>query len=499
MARETRRWATSARAGGAPHAPTAPHGTYAAAGAEPRGRGRGAPKPSGPARFWDGRQVRRALVAAFVVSGLVHGVVTPWRLVSAPDVEFKDVDDELTIPIEMLGDDTPPPKPDPPPQPTTAPTTDPSGPGADAAPPPPKRDAGPASDAGAADDASPLALGDAGVALVSDGGEGEADGGPSDGGEGDSGAIALAEAGAPAAPPNAGGFANIVQGGPVNVDLLVNVDVIRAHPIGKRMGPLLSAIPQWSEFIHGSETGLDPINDTNWIHIYGPSLIHTDRDAVHVHYSAPEAKVDRVLALIAERGDGKGGPYDAGVPGVKATLGYADQASRVILRARPGEVVIVPPAKANDFAKVLKSRVVKPSIRPGEAMRLRVVDPKRQVAIKQLKFPESLKEIRIWIVPRNGDSGADLYGEGDCGDEAGAQEAAEWVKEVVKQTNAARIGVPPFTMSVQSATKNLLDGAVVSTDGNKVRLHLPANKEQLEALLAGAALVLHVDLDKEKP
>ena len=89
MARETRRWATSARAGGAPHAPTAPHGTFAEGGARAdSGRGRGgAPKPSGPARFWDGRRVQRALVACLVLSSVVHFVLAPWKLVSAPDVE----------------------------------------------------------------------------------------------------------------------------------------------------------------------------------------------------------------------------------------------------------------------------------------------------------------------------------------------------------------------------------------------------------------------------
>ena len=291
-------------------------------------------------------------------------------------------------------------------------------------------------------------------------------------------------------------FAQGALGDVVYVDLLVNVDVIRTHPIGAKMGPLLAGIPQWNEFIHGSETQFDPIKHTNWIHIYGPSLIHTDRDAVHVHYAVSDAVVDRAIDLMSQRSDGKGGPFDAGVPGVRATMGYADQASRVILRARPNEVVIVPPSKAADFAKVLKARPIKPNLRPNEAMRLRVVDPTRQIAIKQLKFPGALKELRLWIIPRNADSGADLYGEGDCTDEAGARDVADALKDTVKQTNAMRVGVPPFTMSIQSASKGLLDNVEITTDGDKVRLHLSANKEQLEALLGGAAMVLKVDLDQ---
>lgn len=510
MARETRsKWATSAREGGAPAAPTAPHGTDGVTaglggGSAPGRASKRGKKTNGPARFWDPRSTRRALIGCLVFSGLVHYAVAPWKFISKPpDIELKDVDDELTIPIEMLGElaAPPPPKVDPAPPPPTAQPADTAGTGADAGPPRPDggaRDAGPPRDAAVDDAATPLSDSDAGARPLADGGAPEdLDAGVAEGGAGDlDGAVAMVEAGTPAAPPSAGGLAGIVQGGPVNVDLLVNVDVIRTHPIGAKMGPLLAGIPQWNEFIHGAETQFDPIKHTNWIHIYGPSLIHTDRDAVHVHYAVSDAIVDRAIDLMSQRGDGKGGPFDAGVPGVRATMGYADQAPRVILRARPNEVVIVPPSKAADFAKVLKARPIKPNLRPNEAMRLRVVDPTRQIAIKQLKFPGALKELNLWVVPRNSDSGADLYGQGDCTDEAGARDVADALKDTVKQTNAMRVGVPPFTMSIQSATKGLLDNVEITTDGDKVRLHLSANKEQLEALLGGAAMVLKVDLDQ---
>jgi hypothetical protein len=265
----------------------------------------------------------------------------------------------------------------------------------------------------------------------------------------------------------------------------MNVDVIRQHPVGARMGPLLAGIPQWNEFIHGAETGFDPIKHTNWVHIYGPSLIHTDRDAMHVRYSASDEMVDKAIELVSRRAE-KGGPFDAGVPGVRAMLGYGDNAPRVIMRVRPKEVVIVPPAKAHDFAVVLKARPVHPDLRVGEAMRVKVMNPSRQIAIPQLKVPASLKDFSLWILPRAGDAGADLYAEGDCTDEQAARDIADGIRDLVNQQKAS--------MAVRLATRGLLNNVEIVPDGVKVRVHVNATREQLEALLSAAALQLGVQL-----
>ena len=121
-------------------------------------------------------------------------------------------------------------------------------------------------------------------------------GAPTDAGEGDAAGDGglLASAGDSGAPPGATGprdpgsmigLAGLISAGTINVTLLVNISVIRTNPVGARMGPLLYGIPQWNDFMKGSQVTVDPIRDTDWILIYGPSLIHTDRDAVIVHYS----------------------------------------------------------------------------------------------------------------------------------------------------------------------------------------------------------------------
>jgi hypothetical protein len=467
-------------------APTAPHATPA----EKRDR------KSGPARFWSRRRIRVALSIALSFSLVFHSWLTrPWTLLF-PDtsgIEAKNAEGELTIPVELLGEE-PPPEEKPPPteQIATPPEDDPNGLKA-------KKDAGPKPKPDAAvPDAETLAT-DAGVALIDlDGGavSSTTDGGaPTDAGESDAANDAglLASAGDASSPPGASGprdpgamigMPGLISAGTVNVTLLVNISVIRQNPVGARMGPLLYGIPQWNDFMKGSQTTVDPIKDTDWILIYGPSLIHTDRDAVFVHYSIADTVVDNAVDSIAKRYD-KGGPFDAGVPGVKAALGFADNAERVFLRGQTHVLVIVPKDKAKDFALLAKKATINPRVRPGEALRLTVKDPWKQISIPGLKFSQSLKELRLWIVPRPSDGGADIFIEGDCTDEEGASDAATALTDLIKRQNV---------LVVRAATRGLLNNAKVTADGTHIKSQLSASQEQLEAILQGVGAILGVQV-----
>jgi hypothetical protein len=352
-------------------------------------------------------------------------------------------------------------------------------------------DAGPA--LAASDAASPLVALDAGPLLAASDAGGPSDAGESDAADagGDGGLVASASDAA--APPGASGprdpgamigMPGLISAGTVNVTLLVNIAVIRQNPVGARMGPLLSGIPQWADFMKGSQVAVDPVRDTDWILIYGPSLIHTDRDAVFVHYAIADDVVDTAVESIARRYD-KGGAFDAGVPGVKASLGHADNAERVFLRGQPHVLVIVPKDRATDFARLSKRATINPRVRAGEAMRLTVKDPWKQVSIPGLKFSNALKELRLWIVPRGSDGGADVYIEGDCTDEEAASDVADALTELVRRQNA---------LGVKIVTRGLLNNVKVTPDGTHIKSQLSASPEQLEALLQMMAAVLGVQV-----
>ncbi len=437
------------REGAAETAPTAPHAT-------PRtGKSK---KRTGPENFWGNRGVRTALGLAFFASLVLHYSVSPWTLFPEHPLEFKDTEGEISIDTDLLNDQPAAPPPE---KSDTPPTSDPVAPG-----PGPKKnvrdaavdedkDGGEDLDADIVDAAPEIS--DAEVAMIGD--------------------ASVVGANGPRDPNAFIGAAGAVQAGPPLVQLLVNMEVIRQNPIGAQMGPMLSAIPQWDEFIAG--TNVDAVKDTDWVFISGPSLIRTDRDAIFVHYSTTDAKVDHAIDIVAHKYD-RGGYFDAGVPGVKATMGHADRAQRVFLRPQSHLLVVVPPDYAHTAATMLLKVKISPHIRPGEAMRLTLENPSHPMPF----LPASMKELRLWITPR-ADGGADTIAEADCTDAAAAIQAAEDLKKLIRQQNS---------LGVRMVTNGLLNGFDVDVDGSTVRGRLPASREQLQTLLGLVASQLGVSL-----
>jgi hypothetical protein len=427
--------------GAAQGAPTAPHAT-------PR-TDRG--KSTGPERFWKRWPMRLALAACLVISGVAHCAVVPLEVPRG--FEVKDVEGEAAIPVDILAeDDTPPP---PPPADTRAPEDEKGDKPANL--PPRRPDAGAPVDAAAPDasaDARPDAPSDA----------------SSDGAFGDGGPFPLAEAGPSATGPKDPqailGAAGAVQADVVLVMVVVNAEVIRGNPVGARMGYLLRGIPQWDEFMSG--TDIDPVRDTDWVMISGPSLVNTTRDVVLIHYATSDAIVDKAIDVVSHKYD-RGGPIDAGVPGVKASLAHADRAERILLRPQPHVLAVVPTSVAERVARQLVVSKVPAHIRPGEAVYVRLVNPHHPMP----EIPATITEMRLRVVPRS-DEGADVFIDGDTKDAQTATEAAEDVKGIVRRHNDT------FT---SLATDGLLDHVDVGAEGNLVRLHLTASRRQIETLV----------------
>src|SRR5580692_11764742 len=195
----------------------------------------------------------------------LHYVALPGSLLPRHSFEIHDVDGTLTIPVDVLMDKSPPPPAAPPPAPSSpkeakAPVT---------AEPSPEGTALRHRDAGAfakvdAGDSDGGSSGDVEVADAST----DAEGGIFEEGGIASSEDAAAPSGSARDAVGMIGTAGNVQAGPQNVVLTVNMSAIRNHPEGKRVGPLISAVPQWDDFLVG--TGIDPLRDIDWVSINGP-------------------------------------------------------------------------------------------------------------------------------------------------------------------------------------------------------------------------------------
>lgn len=417
--------------GAAQAAPTAPHAT-------PR---TGSKSRTGPERFWARWPVRVALALSLIVSSIVHCSMVPLDVPHS--FEVRDVEGEAVIPIDVLtAEEAPPPTPPPEPSPQGKPPDDQRE--KEPVQAPLRRDAGtvdaaPDAAPDAADAAAPF---DGAIAASADAGQT----GPRD----------------PEAILGAESFRADAQ----LVYLLVNAEVIRSHPVGARMGYLLRGIPQWDDFMSG--TDLDPVRDTDWVIISGNSLRNTAHDAVLIHYSASDAVVDHAVRVVSSKYD-RGGPFDAGVRGVRATLVHADRAERVILRPQPHLLAVVPPSFAERNARVLVAGPVKVHTHPGEAMYLRLVNPHHPIP----EIPESITEMRMRVLPRP-DAGADVFIEGDTKDADEATLAADGIRRMIRRHNDAITSL---------LTHGLLDRVDVGIDGNRVKVHLTATLDQIETLV----------------
>ena len=425
--------------GAAESAPTSPHAT-------PRSRKKGAQR-SGPERFWDPRRWRFVFVGMLLASLFVHSWLAPWSFVPK-GFEVRDVEGDTVIPIDLLDPDPPEPPPVEQQMGEKEKDIDPAG--------------GSAGDAAIARSGLTDAGLDASAAFLTDAGADVVDAAS------DATDASDASDAAPRDPLVMVGDVGKLQAGEALVRLLINANEIKKHPIGAQMGPLLSSIPQWDEFISG--TGIDPINQTDWVLISGPGLVDTTNDVIIVHYSAPDAIVDKAIDVISKKYD-RGGPFDAGVPGVKAALGHADKAPRVFLRPQSHVLAVVPVHYANTAAQILVRSRVAPKVTPGEAVNLSVKRPYQPFP----EIPKTVTEMRLWVLPR-ADGSAEVFAEGDCATDAEAVDAADQIRTL--------LGRYKGNMVVKLLTRGLLDSLEVKPVGKKVTVHLDATQEQLEAMLS---------------
>lgn len=419
---------------------------------------------------------------ALALSVIAHIVMSPWRLM--PDrnaVKLEDAPGELTLPVDLLGEEPPPPLPPPEPvQPEEPAPVATHRAVRDAGPKP--VDAGPDSES-LATDAGTTSTDDAGV--VSDASVDASD-------PDASGAIAQADAstsggvGGPRDPAGMIGVASLPTAGPANVSLLVNISVIRGTPVGSKVGPLLSGIPRWKDVIQSANGKVDPLRDTEWILVSGPSLIDTSRDAIFIRYTAPDSAVEGAVAAVASKYD-QGGPIDAGAPGVKAWLAHADGAERVMMRVQPKVLIVVPKASVATFSRAK----INPRVQPGEAVRLVLNDPTKQIKIlRGVKIDGTISQLRMVVVPRASDGGADLTVEGDCTTEADAVAVADAMNDLISRQN---------TIVVRALTRGLLNHAHVTADGTHINLRLSASKDQIDSMVQAIGAAIGVDVTGGAP
>ena len=121
----------------------------------------------------------------------------------------------------------------------------------------------------------------------------------------------------------------------------------------------------------------------------------------------------------------------------------------------------------------------------GDAVYWRFLGPHRLLR----DVPESITEMRLRVVAR-ANGGADIFAEGDTADPATASAAAEDFARFVRRRN-------DFLTSL--VTHGLLGGAEITSEGRVVKAHVPATRDQVQAIVDLVAGLLGVDSPQETP
>jgi hypothetical protein len=398
---------------------------------------------NGPERFWGHWRTRTALVAALVLSASAHlAPVAPYAFPSG--LEVTELEGEAAIPVDLLAAEEAPPPP------AAAEVAAPAQPEGESSAEKPLTDAGPPPH-----DAAPIPA-EASLDAAADSGDG---------------GLEIPDAG----PLDPTAIASTVVAGPPRIELQINASVIRKHPVGAKMGYLLRGLPQWEDFV--GKTSIDPVNDVDWILISGPSFIETSRDVVVVHFSTSDAVVDKAVRLVMHDYP-HGGTFDAGVPGARAVLAYADRSERVILRPAPHVLIVVPPKDAAKVARQVMGVRIQPNAHPGDAVYWKFLHPHQMLH----ELPDSISEMRLRVVPR-ADGSADVLAEGDTPDTDAAQSAVADVTRFVRRHNDALTSL---------LTHGIFDHVQVTAEGTLVKAHLTASLDQIATLVSLVAGFLGV-------
>ena len=279
------------------------------------------------------------------------------------------------------------------------------------------------------------------------------------------------------------GLRELPQVAPQNdVTVLINMAAIRQHPVGARTGAIFSAHPGWAGFLGGDSATLQPLRDAEWVLAYGSSFDPSDRTIVLARLGVSDTVLDGAMDAAASRYNQ--GSLDARVPGVKATLGYSSGHPRGLLRGQPHVLAVVPPPLANNVAKVLVGKPLDPTLKPGEAMRLLVLEPSRHTLVPGYELPKEIRSLQVWTLLYD-DGTAELFAEGFCVRREDASTAAAALTQLIKRINSGLVSM---------MTGHVLGGAKIEVDDKLVRLHIEASHAQVERLVGLAATFMGVEL-----
>jgi hypothetical protein len=255
----------------------------------------------------------------------------------------------------------------------------------------------------------------------------------------------------------------------------LDLDVVRANPVGARMGKVIAKLDPLSS-LKTAASGIDPLADVDSMVWIGDGNARSIVKTQIVTHHVAEATMRAAVVALAKS------PLPVTSSDPTAPLPVKIKAREATaLEPSPGTVVFVPNGKMDLWTSALAgSDLKRHPATPKEAYLFRVIDPWRS-------FPDVPKTVtlgRLEVDARD-DGGADVLMAGECTDAASAAKAAKLLDDTIKKLNV---------FPVRLMTKNVLDTAKVTQDGPRFLIRITATEAQVEALARIVADELNTDM-----
>jgi hypothetical protein len=264
-----------------------------------------------------------------------------------------------------------------------------------------------------------------------------------------------------------------------NVNLLLLSDRVRAHPLGPRIGKLLTDFPQWSSFFATAE--IDPIRDLNRMLIVGPEFRRSaDVVAIIQHRLGREVLRKAIDRLVQRTPHGRW--LKAKIPAARA---HADRAERLFVLPSPNLLVVAPLHLEKQLLSAPPLKFPAPDGR--EALVLHVRSPAHALRGLPLGLPDSIAWLRLDVtVLENG--GAELRVTAEDASPELARSHGQSLSLAINALTNPDLGALGALLGMRSIA--FIDRIELRSAGTRISGQVEVSRAQLERLMSLAEELL---------
>ena len=258
-----------------------------------------------------------------------------------------------------------------------------------------------------------------------------------------------------------------------HVQVLIQMNRVRQHPLGNRVGPLLRNVYQWRDFF--GPTAIDPVRDLDRMLIVGSQLRDSSGVVAILEFNVPQERVRAAVDLLVAR-DPQGGWLDGG--GVPAAQARADRGDRVFVLPGPKLLVVAPPAILESAKKFRKL----PRELKGDEIALVHLDtPSNAFLGLPVVIPKSIRSADIRLSPR-ADGGVVIDVLAHDQTEPLARTDAEALTAALTAATSLNLGLFGSVL-FGSSQKKFIEKGSFEADGTDIRGEIVLTRAQVETVL----------------